>query len=104
MKCPECGTPFTPIRSDQQFCRAACGKASENRGMARTMRLYRDLRVWHEGRNVRDPVKRAEAAASFNFICREIASWRDEDRAAGRTFAKPNRDRDRGHQRKPARV
>ena len=90
--CPECGTAFTPRRSDQGFCGATCNSAFEARALKRSRALYKALYHWRASRK--------DAKEDLRFICRSISAWVEEDRAAGR--GKPPRHdhgRDRGFER-----
>lgn len=98
VKCPECGKPFRRIRAGQSWCSAACNRTAGNRELTRARVLYRALYWWRYSRN--DP----DTAWNLGFVCREIRSWIEEDKAVGRAPPpKHNHEADRGHlRRKPA--
>jgi hypothetical protein len=88
--CAECGVTFKPRRYDQDFCASKCGAVQANREMVRAKRLYRALYHWRMSRDNKE---------DFAFVCREIASWAEADKAAGRKRPPRHRhDHDRGHQ------
>jgi hypothetical protein len=91
--CPECGQPFKPRRSDQGWCSATCNREAGHRELRRARALYRALYGWR--------LKRRSSAQDLGFVCREVASWIDEDRAEGRAPPPPhNHSADRGHLRR----
>lgn len=97
MNCPECRRAFTPRRSDQGYCSAACNRQAGARELARARRIYRALyhwRLWIAG------VGRVNPAANLRFICGEIGAWIREDREHQRRPPPPHDHMaDRGHQR-----
>lgn len=96
MKCPECNRNFNSTRHGQWTCSARCNRAAGNRELARARVLYRALYWWRLGHG-----KGAEAMRCFVFIIREIRSWIEEDKKAGRAPPAPHRhDADRGHLRR----
>lgn len=95
MKCPECGRPFVKGREGQAWCSAACNRKAGDRELKRARVLYRALYWWRYKRN--DP----DTSWNLSFICREIRSWIDEDKLAGRPPPPRHRhDADRGHLRR----
>lgn len=99
MKCPECGGAFKSQRFGQAWCSSACNRRAGNRELARARVLYRALYWWRFARSDK------ETADNLGFICREIRSWIDEDKKAGRAPPPRHRhDADRGHLRREGRA
>lgn len=93
LACPECRIYFEPRRSDQLYCSAACNKAAATRELTRARRVYRALYWWRYDRA-------GGWGPAMRFVCREIASWIREDRAAQRPPPpRHNTDANRGHER-----
>lgn len=96
-KCPECGTIAERKRVDQVTCSSACNYQLENRAGRRAKVLYRCLYWWR--------FNRKSAVDDLRFICREIRSWIDEDREAGRgPPPRHNHQGDRGEIRREQRA
>jgi hypothetical protein len=97
LACPMCRTWFEPRRSDQAYCSARCNKLGAILEGRRSRRVYRALYHWRLGHQT--------FGANMRFVCREIAAWIREDRAAQRLPPPPhNHDSDRGHERTPQAV
>lgn len=96
-QCRMCRVSFAPRRPSLDFyCGALCSKKADVLETRRARVVYRALYWWRlDRKNVTDALR---------FICREIADWIAEDRAAQR-LPPPRYDpmQTRGHERKPAR-
>lgn len=103
--CAYCGAPFVRHREDQICCPAgsnttnnpgrSCKDDLKNLERTRGMKIYRAIYWWRYKRNDHS------LADNLRFITREIRSWIEEDKAAGRPPPPRHRhDLDRGYQRK----
>lgn len=100
--CAMCRAWFVPHRRDQGYCSAECNKKAEAIELRRGRRIYRaayHLRLWVAGEG------RVGFGPAFRLICREVAAWHREDRAAQRLPPPlPNYEADQGAARKGVKV
>lgn len=93
--CHECGQSYKRRREDQSFCSSKCNGLARNREMSRAATIYRALYWWRFKRSSK------HAADDLRFVCRSIAAWIDEDKAAGRGAPpRHNHGKDLGYVRK----
>lgn len=87
--CPECRRTYTPKRWDQAYCSKVCGGKANNREQLRGRRIYHMAYHWrHDRKNSKDQLRE---------LCREIASWIEEDKTVGRPVPRRFDPKRRGH-------
>jgi hypothetical protein len=92
LACAWCASTFRPTRSDQAYCGSPCNKAAATLELRRARRIYRAIYHWR--------LQRKSFGANMAFVCREVAAWIREDRAAQRKPPPPHdHESDRGHER-----
>lgn len=74
--CPECHNPYKPRRWDQVFCKKSCTLRARNRDASRGALILGLAYGWRADRK--------NGQAYLRGLCRTLAKFIQEDRAAGR--------------------